>query len=252
MRECIGKQLHDPDGNKIGKIADVYVDEQTNKPEWFAVTTGLFGTRMSFVPIARAAVYEDQIVVPFDKARVKDAPNAEPDGHLSEEEEARLYAHYGISYSDEQSRSGLPEGGQPDVDLSDKARDKNRASGDDAMTRSEEELNVGTRSREAGVARLRKWVETEHQTITVPVQREKVRLEREPITDQNRDRAMSGPDITENVHEETLYEEVPVVEKKTVPKERVRLEKESVTDEEQVGGDVRKERVEFEGDNETK
>ena len=243
LRDCIGQQLCGPDGQKLGKVVDIYADEETGQPEWFAVTTGFFGNRVSFVPIAQASAYADEIAVPYDKATVKDAPNVDPDGQLTQAEEAALYAHYGLRYTQQRSNSGLPARGE-NVDL----RDKSRASKDDAMTRSEEELDVSTRSQERGVARLRKWVETEHETVTVPVRKERVRVEREPITAENRDRAMSGPDITENVHEETLHEEVPVVEKKTVPKERVRLEKDTVTDERQVAADVRKERVDIEDD----
>jgi uncharacterized protein (TIGR02271 family) len=115
------------------------------------------------------------------------------------------------------------------------------------MTRSEERLDVGTERRETGRARLRKYVVTEEQQVTVPVTREEVRVEREPITDANRGDALDGPGISEEEHEVTLHEERPVVEKETVPVERVRLEKETVTDEEQVSGTVRKERIETEG-----
>ena len=119
---------------------------------------------------------------------------------------------------------------------------------DDAMTVSEERLNVGTERREAGRARLRKYVVTENVTQTVPVQREEVRVEREPITDANRDDALSGPGISEEEHEVVLHEERPVVDKETVAMERVRLDTETVTDQETVGGEVRKERVDVEGD----
>ena len=116
------------------------------------------------------------------------------------------------------------------------------------MTVSEERLNVGTEQREAGRARLRKYVVTENVTQTVPVQREEVRVEREPITDANRDAAMSGPDISEDEHEVVVHEERPVVQKETVPVERVRLDTETVTEQETVGEEVRKERVDVEGD----
>jgi uncharacterized protein (TIGR02271 family) len=86
------------------------------------------------------------------------------------------------------------------------------------MTRSEEELRVGKAEREAGRARLKKYVVTENVTQTVPVQREEVRLEREPITDANVDPAASGPDISEAEHEVTLTEEQPVVEKGPCPR----------------------------------
>ena len=116
------------------------------------------------------------------------------------------------------------------------------------MTRSEEELHVGTERREAGRGRLRKYVVTENVTKTVPVQREELRIEREPITDANRDDAVDGPAISEEEHEVVLHEEVPVVEKQTVPQERVRLEKDAHTDEETVTAELRKERIETDGD----
>ena len=119
---------------------------------------------------------------------------------------------------------------------------------DDAMTRSEERLNVGTQTAEAGRARLRKYVVTENVTQTVPVQREEVRVEREPITDANVGDATSGPDISEEEHEVVLREERPVVEKEAVPVERVRLDTETVTDEVTVSEDVRKEQIDTDVD----
>jgi uncharacterized protein (TIGR02271 family) len=119
---------------------------------------------------------------------------------------------------------------------------------DDAMTRSEEELRVGTTSRESGRARLRKYVVTEVVEKTVPVQREEVRVEREPISEANVDSALEGPAISEDEHEVVLHAEEPVVETRAVPKERVRLQTDTVTDEETVTGEVRKERIDVEGD----
>ena len=85
-------------------------------------------------------------------------------------------------------------------------------------------------------------------TFAVPVQREEVRVEREPITDANIDNATDGPAISEEEHEVTLHAEEPVVEKRAVPKERVRLEKDTVTDEQTVTDEVRKEQIETDGD----
>jgi uncharacterized protein (TIGR02271 family) len=111
------------------------------------------------------------------------------------------------------------------------------------MTRSEEELRVGTAQRERGRVRLRKYVTTEQVQQTLPVRREKARVEREPITDANLDAATSGPEISEEEHEVVLREEEPVVEKRVVPKERVRLDKDTVTDEERVDKQLRKEQI---------
>ena len=126
--------------------------------------------------------------------------------------------------------------------------DTSGPSTDDAMTRSEEQLHVGTETVESGRARLRKYVVTEEQTVTVPVSHEEVRLEREPITDGNVGAALDGADISEEEHEVILTEERPVVQKETVPVERVRLGTETVTDQQQVTEEVRKEQIEFDDD----
>ena len=118
---------------------------------------------------------------------------------------------------------------------------------DDAMTRSEERLSVGPQAQETGRARLRKYVVTEQQSVSVPVTREEVRVEREPITEANRGEALSGPDISEEEHEVILHEERPVVETEAVPVERVRLSKDQVTDQETVTGEVRKEQIDTDG-----
>ena len=113
------------------------------------------------------------------------------------------------------------------------------------MTRAEEEVSVAKRSREAGRARLRKWVETERVQETVPVHRERARVVTEPITDANLGQATSGPDLTESEHEVVLHEEDVDVQKRVVPKERVRLETETTTEEVPVDAEVRKERIDY-------
>jgi uncharacterized protein (TIGR02271 family) len=184
------------------------------------------------------------------KDQVKDAPSVEGDGELSEADEQRLFEHYGVPYTAEGSTTaqGSPADGAG-LGGGAEGHDTSGPTTDQAMTRSEEELRVGTARQERGRARLRKYVVTEHVQQTVPVQREEVRVEREPITDQNVDRALDGPEISEEEHEVVLHEEQPVVEKRTVPKERVRLEKDTVTDEREISEEVRKEQIEHEGTN---
>jgi uncharacterized protein (TIGR02271 family) len=247
----IGRPVHGADGQKIGDVGQIYLDDATGRPEWATVRTGLFGTKESFVPVAEAQITDEGLRVPYDKDAVKDAPRVDADqGHLSQEEEADLYRHYGLDYSEARSDSGLPGGrnGKGNRDARGTVgHDTSGPSTDDAMTRSEEHLEVGTQQREAGRARLRKHVVTEQETVTVPVTREEVTLEREPITDANVGAATSGPTISEEEHEVVLHEEKPVVATEAVPVERVRLGKETVTEQEQVTGEVRKERIEAEG-----
>jgi uncharacterized protein (TIGR02271 family) len=257
-----GRTMVDPAGDKLGTIDAIYLDDETGQPEWATVTRGLFSAKAAFVPLVQAQDMGDSVQVPYDKQQVSDAPSPQADGSLSQDEEAELYRHYGLDYNESRSDSGLPAGTGRDVDPRDRDRDgvydevQDRAVGrdtsgpttDDAMTRSEEELQVGTQTRERGRARLRKYVTTETQQVTVPVQREEVRVEREPITDANLDAATSGPAISEAEHEVTLHEEEPVVDKRAVPRERVRLDTETVTEERQVAEELRKEQIEVEGD----
>ncbi len=248
----IGLTAVDTDGDKIGKVGQVYTGDAAGQPEWVTVSTGLFGSRESFAPLHNAAVRDGQLVLTVPKQLVKDAPNVDNDGHLDDTEVAALYQHYGAylgstaspgpsaagedGYAQEDSYAGEIDTSAPGYDASGPATD-------DAMTRSEERLHVGTESAPAGRARLRKYVVTENVTTTVPVSHEEVRLEREPITDTNRDAALSGAGISEEEHEVTLQAERPVVVKETVPVERVRLATETVTEEHQINEEVRKEQI---------
>jgi uncharacterized protein (TIGR02271 family) len=243
-----GRDLIGSDDDKIGSIKEIYEDTRTGKPEWAHVTSGLFGTRSHFVPLVGAQPSGEAVRVNTTKEQVKDAPSIDGDGQLSEQDEQRLFEHYNVPYTEEGSvtAQGAPAGGSGNGAA--EGHDTSGPNTDDAMTRSEEELRVGTTQQERGRARLRKYVVTENVQTTVPVQREEVRVEREPITEENADRALDGPEISEEEHEVVLHEEQPVVEKRTVPKERVALRKETVTDEHQVSEQVRKERIEQEGD----
>jgi uncharacterized protein (TIGR02271 family) len=287
ISRVIGKDVYDQSGDKIGSASEVYLDDESGQPEWVTVRTGLFGTKESFVPLRNADLTDDGLRVPVSKSQVKDAPKIDTEGHLSPQEEQELYRYYGLGFGQGTTTgtagnigtTGMAGTGRTDRDettvagtagtagmagttgRTDRDRDgvrddvQGRAVGhdtsgpttDEAMTRSEERLNVGTRREEAGRARLRKYVVTENVTETVPVSREEVRVEREPITDANVGRAMDGPAISEEEHEVTLHAERPVVEKEAVPVERVRLDKETVTEQERVSADVRKEEIEVDG-----
>jgi len=273
----MGSTVRDNAGNKIGKVGQVYLDDTTGQPEWVTVKTGLFGTKETFVPLAAAHVEGDDLVIDVSKDRVSDAPRIDEDGHLSEEQETELYAYYGVSQGtfgrSETERLGYADTDSTthtdtvtaDYDTTDQVagvaatadydrgadydstvgHDTSGPDTDDAMTRSEERLTAGTQQVEAGRARLRKYVVTDTETVQVPVSREEVRIEREPITDANQDAAYSGKEISEEEHEVTLHAERPVVSTQTEAVERVRLGKETITETETVSGQVRKEQIEL-------
>ena len=291
-RNVIGTDAYSSDGDKIGKVGQLFLDDQSGEPEFVTVNTGLFGTNESFVPVAEATVDGDRLTVPFTKDKVKDAPNVHLDsGHLNQDEEQRLFDYYGMGHSHDRGDAEMPATGRrTDVDATDSydemsatgrdrrtdagdemsatGRDRRTDAGDemsatgrdrrtdrdaarstdDAMTRSEEQLQVGKTEQEAGRARLRKYVVTEQETVTVPVRKEKAVLDREPITEGNVDAATAGSAITEEEHEVVLHEERPVVDKHVEAVERVHLGTETTTEEQTVSDEVRKERIEVEGD----
>ncbi len=265
VQDVMGSPVHDASGEKIGKAGQVYLDDESGAPEWVTVSTGLFGTKESFVPVTQASFTDGVLTVPVAKSTVKDAPQIDEDGHLSPEQEAELYRHYGLQFEGS-GQQDMPDQGmatgqgagqnyRSDDDRRDRTgeagvegRDTSGPTTDDAMTRSEEQLNVGTEKVQTGRARLRKYVTTDTETVQVPVSREEVRVEREPITEGNRGDAVAGGDLTEEEHEVTLTEERAVVSKETVPVERVKLGTETVQDTQQVSEEVRSEQIDVDGD----
>lgn len=156
LASLIGATVTDLDGDKVGTVKQIFVNPRTGSPNWATVKTGLFGTAESFVPLEEAESSVGEIHVPFSKDFVKDAPRIESDEALQEGDEDRLYAYY--------------HGENTDVDGGETAETSDTDTPDYAVD------SDGTVT---GGARLRKYVVTEEQTITVPVTREEVRLEPE-------------------------------------------------------------------------
>jgi uncharacterized protein (TIGR02271 family) len=268
LDRVIGADVYDNDGDKIGTASEVFLDDQSGNPEWVTVKTGLFGSKETFVPLRDADLTGNGVRVPVSKAAVKDAPKIDQDGHLSPEEESALYRHYSTSGTTTDSTQRIATdtttttgtagtagvagtagtaGFQETNQHGTVGHDTSGPTTDDAMTLSEERLNVGTQRVEAGRARLRKYVVTENVTQTVPVSHEEVTIQREPITEANMGNAMDGPAISEEEHEVVLHAEQPVVAKEAVPVERVRLGTETVTEQQTVTDTVRKEQVDTDG-----
>jgi uncharacterized protein (TIGR02271 family) len=222
IEQMRGASVYDRDGDKIGKVEEIFYDEDTSRPEWIGIGTGLLGTKRVLVPVAGASASEEGLTVPYGKDQVKHSPDIDSD-EIPQETERELYAYYGLDRSEPESRREVRDGG--------------------TVTRSEEELEVGKRDVEAGRARLRKWVETEPVQMDVDLHRETARVTREPI-----DEPVSGAEIGEDEVEVPLRAEEPMVSKQTVAKERVGLEKDVEVERRTVSDEVRKERVEVEGD----
>ena len=230
--------VYDKDGEKVGSLSQIYLDDVTNEPSWATVNTGLFGMSESFVPLEGASARGEDLHIGYTKVQINDAPGIDEDHHLEPADEDRLYEYYAMHGS-----------GRATADMDDDKHvghdDLNIGTNEDSsLIRSEERLNVGVEAQEHKV-RLRKYTVTENVTETVPVTHEEVRVERVPLGED------AGPghiDDEGDVAEMTVRDERVVVDKETVAVEEVRLGKASHTEQEQVSGEIRKEQIETEDD----
>jgi uncharacterized protein (TIGR02271 family) len=224
----------DSQGDSIGKVGQVYLDNRSGQPSWVTVKTGWFGASESFVPLGAASIQGDTIQVPYTKDMIKGAPHNEIGVPLTETDEQGLYSYYGMG------------DGQDHEDRLAPVEDTGAAAAtgdvDGYLTRSEEQLHVGTEKRETGRARLRKYVVTEDQSVTVPVRHEEVRMVREPMGPGD---SLEDATIGEEATDVMLTEERVVINKETVPVEKVHLDTETVTEQQEVTEAVRKEQIEF-------
>jgi uncharacterized protein (TIGR02271 family) len=140
--DIIGAQLIDSNGDKVGKIGQLYLDDQTGRPEWVSVNTGLFGTKESFVPLADGTFSDGEVRVPYSKDQIKDAPKVDADGHLDASEEDALYSHYGVSSSIAAERDSRSGGTTGDIDNDTLTRAETDAAGMPADRTGRTELDV--------------------------------------------------------------------------------------------------------------
>ncbi|AIT61908.1 DUF2382 domain-containing protein [Corynebacterium doosanense] len=276
IRELLDATAYDVDGDKLGNVNEVYINDTSGQPDFVEINHGLFGMGSSLVPLRGHSLNGEELRLAFAKDRIKDAPNVDSDAHLSNEDQADLYRHYGLDNTsnvteytrDERRDAGVAGAGvagagvagheanrtaeferREDEVVADRDLDRDRTAGldnDNEIIRSEERLNVDKERVNAGDVRLHKYVVHDTETVEVPVEREEVRVERQPITDADRANYAGGT-IGEDEASVTLHEERVVVSKETVPVEKIGLEKEVVRDTETVTEDVAKERIETEG-----
>ena len=224
-----GYEVYDPNGEKIGKVDDLFVDENDN-PEYVGVKMGFLGTSSTLIPMDTITVDESagRLVTSADKETVKNGPTFDDDREISPDFENEVYSYYGLQRTETTEERGAYDAYPRESTDEDELR----------VQRSEEELRAGTREREAGALNVRKRVVTERQQMEVPTRREEVTVDRVPV-----DSETSEADIGDEEIRVPVTEEEVVVEKRPVAKEEVRIRKDVVEDTEVVEEDVRKEEV---------
>lgn len=225
------------DGDDLGSLKQVVVDDATGRPSWILVAIDAPGSSEALVPLSGATVNGGELHIPYSRTLVEGVPNMLDDRVLGPDQEEHLLRYYGLgvtggtaSVNDDHATSGMNAG--------------------TVLTRSEEQLRVGTEPRESGTVRVHKYIVTETVTETIPVRHEEIRIEHLPV-DGAGEAPAAGPDVVrigtpfdEGEYEIVLYEERPILELETVPVERITLTKETIADEETVTGNVQKEVIE--------
>ena len=274
-----GYTVYDNAGSKVGKVDDLFLDENVN-PEYIGVKMGFLGTRSTLIPMEVATVDESSgaINLSTDKETAKNGPSFDDDREITPEYENEVRSYYGLgaatgggergSYGDyEGGHSGAGTTGSTDAgtvgagmsmgdtesgSFEEHGPGQEGVGGDDdksdladedelRVQRSEEELRAGTREREAGSMRIRKRVRTDRERIEVPVRHEEVSVERVPVSGE-----ATEAQIGEDEVEVPVTEEEVVVDKRAVAKEEVRVRKDVVEGTEVVEEDVRREEVDVE------
>lgn len=268
VRDLTTATAYDSNGDKLGSVKEVYLNDATGQPDFVEVGHGLFGMSSSLVPLRGHRLEGDELRLAFSKDRIKDAPDVDADAHLSPEEQETIYRYYGLEGT-ENVEAYEPHpyvgGDRPGVDVDDArmretgndpyvagaGADVGQRTGDrvgnesDELIRSEEHLKVDKDRVNTGHARLRKYVVHDTETVEVPVEREEVRIERTPVDPD--DPAVRNADLADDEASVTLHEDRVNVSKEAKPVEKVRLEKDTVRDTERVTEDVAKEKIETEG-----
>jgi uncharacterized protein (TIGR02271 family) len=263
-----GYTVYDQNYDKIGKVDDLFVDEN-DQPEYIGVKMGFLGTRSTLIPMDLARVNDERqlIEVAADKETVKDGPTFDDDREITPDFENEVYSYFGLQrsdatengayYSDEET-AGTGTAG-PGITMGDiesgtfrehppgeeGVYDQSGSDPEDELRvqRTEEELTAGTREREAGALNVRKRVRIDHETVEAPTRHEEVTVERVPVEGEA---TASEAEIGDEEVRVPVTEEEVVVEKRPVAKEEIRVRKDVVEDVETVEEDVRREEVDVE------
>ena len=264
-----GYTVYDPDGDKIGKVDDLFLDEN-DQPEYLGVKMGFLGTKSTLIPWEMVEVREadSSLIVSADDGHVKHGPTFDDDREITPEFESEVYSHYGLqrtgsteergAYADYSSETtgggsagpGMAMGDTESGEFREHPPAEEGVSGEGSdlddrdelrVQRTEEELAAGTREVEAGAMRVRKRVRTDREQIEVPTRHEEVSVERVPVSGEATEAQVGEDEVVVPVTEEEV-----VVSKRPVVKEEIRIRKDVVEDTEVVEEDVRREEIDVE------
>ena len=237
----VGYEVYDQSGEKIGKVDDLFVDENNN-PEYVGVKMGFLGTRSTLIPMDIITVDDSagRLVTSADKETVKNGPTFDDDREILPGFENEVHSYYGLQRTQTTEERGADGAYFGEAATATTTGTSVRDEDELRVQRTEEELAAGTREREAGQVIVRKRVRTDRERLEIPVRREEVTVERVPVSEGT---AATEAQIGDEEVSVPLTEEEVVVEKRPVAKEEVRIRKDVVEDAEVIEEDVRREEI---------
>lgn len=272
IQDLLNATAFDAQGEKLGKINNLFVDDKTGQPTFIEVNHGLFGMSSSLVPLRGHRLNGDELKLAFDKDLIKDAPDIDFENQLTAADQDTIYEHYHLTdvqdvetyvtdrpAADDSNLAGFAgaagagaagagaAAGTTEKDVIDRDEREVRepvAGQSNDIILEKEKLNVGTERVASGEARLRKYQVEETETVEVPVTREEVRIERTPISPEEAKNYV-GSDATEATV--TLHEDKVNVNKESVPVERVSLGTEQIQETRTVTDTVKHDEIDTKG-----
>src|SRR5215207_7383682 len=226
-----GYTVVDESGSKIGKVDDLFLDEN-DQPEYFGVKMGFLGTSSTLIPADIATTDDERSIIEVSqpKSTVQDGPAFDDDREITPDYENQVRSYYGlgaVESTEDRGTYGDYEAEHSDAGTTSDLEDKDEL----RVQRSEEELVAGTREREAGAIKVRKRVRTDRERIEVPTKHEEVSVERVPVSGEATEAQIGEDEVVMPVTEAEVRIRKDVVEDTEVVEEDVRREEIDVEDE---------------------
>jgi uncharacterized protein (TIGR02271 family) len=256
--ELLGAQVTAADGKVIGTIEHVFQDDASGAPAWASVRAGKTNR---FVPVGAGSATGDGLNIPFDAETIMTSPRIEAGKHMSDAQAEELLRYYDLRVPAEPPQRGKAGESQQRAKAEEsqqrakaeesqqraKAEEHKRGKGDEEwLLRREQQLEVGTETRESGHVRLHRYVDSEPTEKTLHLVHEEYDVERVPVGADE----PAGGDLKEDEQRITLHAERGIVSKQTVPVERLRLVTKRVEEDKTFREELQRERIEVEPEEE--
>ncbi len=233
----LGRQVLDSEGNQLGRIRDIYEDEETGQASWASVQGGILGTSTYYIPLNDAHLDDADVRVNYDYDMIRAAPKMHGD-EFGKDMASELSNYYHHPQSETVANNTVTD----NLDIDDDVVDEDNVVTDKSVDLHKEQLDIDTEARPYAKARLHKYTVTRNETITVPIVEEHAKL---VFDDSPSARTDVTPDFGDRDVEIVLNREEPVVTKQVVRAGTARVQIEQTQREVPITAEIREEKVDL-------